>query len=95
MKIEIQLQIKNLRMLKGVFQTLHKVLFEDKRPVDICLIYFSNSKQIRFLVDSENCMAILALDPRISVTDKSTVKEDAELLGIQFIEAEGFLKTVC
>ena len=63
-------------MLKGVFQTLHKILFEDKRKVSIILIYFPTQKQIRFLIDSENCQAIIALDPTISVADNSTTKSN-------------------
>ena len=95
MKIEILLQIKNLRMLFGVFQTLHKVLFEDKKLAGIYLIYFSKSKQIRFLVDSDHCHCILALDPKISISDKSSIKEDAELLAIEFVQPESFLKSLC
>ena len=52
MKIEIVLQSKHLRMLKGVFQTLHKILFEDKKAVSICMVYFVKPKQIRFLVET-------------------------------------------
>ena len=52
MKIDIVLQINNLRMLKGVFQTLYKVLFEEKKPVTIHIIYFTSQKQIRLLVDA-------------------------------------------
>ena len=73
-------------MMKGAFQTLLKVLFEDKRPASIFFIYFSKPKQIRFLIDSENCKGIIALDPKISISDKSVVKEDCELLAIQFIQ---------
>ena len=95
MKIEITLQIKNLRILKGVFQTLQKVLFEDKKKVDICMIYYPGQKQIRFLIDSDYCKTIIALDPTISISDKSSVKGEAELLAIEFIDTEPFLKNIC
>jgi hypothetical protein len=86
MRFDIELQIKGLRCLKGLFSTLLKVLFSSKEKADIFLVYFMDSKQIRFLVNSENCKAILAIDPRISINDKSTKKEGNELLVIPFRE---------
>jgi len=74
MKIDLLLQINNLRMLKGVLQTLHKILYEDKQLATIFLIYFTKSKQLRFLIDSDHCHCILALDPRIAINDKSVIK---------------------
>lgn len=74
MRFDIELQIKGLRCLKGLFNTLLKVLFSSKEKASIFLIYFLEPKQIRFLADSENCMAILAVDPRISINDKSSKK---------------------
>lgn len=77
MKIEIELQIKGLRCLKGLMQTLLKVFFDQKENVNIYLVYFCQSKQIRFLVNSEHCKAVLAIDPRVSISDKSTTKQDS------------------
>jgi hypothetical protein len=95
MKIEIALPISNLRLLKGVLQTLHKVLFDDKKVASIFLAYFVQSHQIRILVDSEHCLCILALDPKITIADRSALKEEAELLAIEFAEAEAFLRNTC
>ena len=80
MKIDIVLQINNLRMLKGVFLSLYKILFEEKKPVSIHIIYFTQQKQIRLLIDAESCKTILAIDPRVSVSDKSVLKEDTEIM---------------
>jgi hypothetical protein len=77
MKIEIELQIKGLRCMKGVMQTLQKVFMDNKEKVNIYLIYFSNMKQIRFLVNSEHCKAVIAIDPRVAIQDKSVTKENS------------------
>jgi hypothetical protein len=82
MRFDIELQVKGLRCLKGLFNTILKVVFSSKEKASIFLVYFLEPKQIRFLVNSENCMAILAIDPRISISDKSSKKEGSELLVI-------------
>lgn len=72
MKLEIELVIKGLRCMKGVFSTLLKILFHGKEQPDTFLIYFIRAKQLRFLIHSEKCQAILAIDPRISLSNQST-----------------------
>lgn len=52
-------------------------------------------KQIRFLVDSQHCKAILAIDPRVSISDKSVTKENSEILAIEFKEPDVFLRAFC
>ena len=71
------------------------MLFSSKEKASIFLVYFMEPRQIRFLVDSENCMAILAIDARISISDKSTRKEGSELVVIQFKEGESLLRSLC
>ncbi len=40
-------------------------------------------------------MAIVAIDPRISISDKSSKKEGSELLVIEFKEGESLLRSLC
>jgi hypothetical protein len=77
MRFDIGLQIKSFRCLKGLFNTFNKVIFNSKEKADIFLIYYLESKQLRILVNSNNCLAIVALDPRIKTFDKSSVKQDS------------------
>lgn len=97
MRFDIELQVKGLRCLKGLFNTLLKVLFSSKEKASIYLIYIIQLKQIRFLVHSENCMVILAVDPRISISDKSSTKnkEKTDLLVIEFKDGEALLRSLC
>lgn len=50
MKIHIVFPIKNLRILKGIFQTLSKFILEEKKIGRITLIYFTKHKNLRFLI---------------------------------------------
>ena len=77
MKIEITLEVKGLRCLKGLFTTFLRILFNSKEKTALYLIYFCESKQMRFLIDSEYCNGILAIDPRITIADNSSTKENA------------------
>lgn len=81
--------------MKGVMQTLQKVFMDNKEKVNIYLIYFASMKQIRFLVNSEHCMAVIAIDPRVSNEDKSVIKESSELLAIEFKRPDTFLDDFC
>ena len=87
--------MKALRCMRGLFATLLKVLFSSKEKASIFLIYFLEPKQIRLLIDSENCQTILAVDPRISISDKSSSKEGSELLVIEFKDGESLLRSLC
>lgn len=95
MRLEIELLIKGLRCLKGLLNTLLKILFSSKEKANIFLVYFLESKQLRFLVNSDNCLAILAIDPRLSITDKSSAKEGSDLLAIEFKEGDVLLQSLC
>lgn len=40
MRFDIELQINNMRCLRGLFNTLLKVLFSSKEKASIFLVYF-------------------------------------------------------
>jgi len=74
MRFDLEIQIQGLRCLKGIFSRLQKCLFSHKQMPRIFLIYFLESKQLRFLIDSEECKTIVAIHPYLITKNQSSQK---------------------